>query len=217
VHRRVKAPGEEDGPDPTWVCQTTALFEATSPLEWWDARQYVRDVTTGNHSAGHMARLLLAAGYRKLVGLGYGYRILVALYNAFQSMRGGKPFPVGEGKLADGQPTPIDSLGLQVGELVEIKSAEEILSTITVNGFNRGMRYDMEMHKYCGERHRVEKIVEKLINESTGKLMTMRTPCVQLEDVYCRAECTPLRLGCPRAQSTYWREIWLRRVNEPPS
>jgi len=38
------------------------------------------------------------------------------------------------------------------------------------------------------------------------------TLCIQLEDVYCRAECTPRRLGCPRAMNTYWREIWLRRV-----
>jgi hypothetical protein len=51
-----------------------------------------------------------------------------------------------------------------------------------------------------------------LINEKTGKMTRMKNPCIQLEDVYCRAECTDRRLGCPRASNTYWREIWLRRV-----
>jgi hypothetical protein len=57
--------------------------------------------------------------------------------------------------------------------------------------------------------------VDKLINEQTGKMMPMKSACIQLEDVYCRAECTTKRLGCPRASNTYWREIWLRRVDGP--
>jgi hypothetical protein len=79
------------------------------------------------------------------------------------------------------------------------------------------MRYDMEMSKYCGNRYRVQMRVNKLINEVTGKMMLMRNPCIQLEDVYCRAECTDKRLGCPRASNTYWREIWLKRVEAPAS
>ena len=83
------------------------------------------------------------------------------------------------------------------------------------NGLNRGMRYDMEMSQYAGERHRVQMRVERLINEQTGKMIPMKTPCIQLEDIYCRATCTEKRLGCPRASNTYWREIWLRRVDGP--
>lgn len=217
VHRSAYAPGHEGTPDPAYVCQTTALFDATRALKWWDARQYVRDVTSGNHGFWHMARLLAAAWYRRLVDLGIGYRALVGAYNAFQRFRGGKPYPLGSGILPDGNPTPLEKLDLQPGEWVEVKSQEEILQTITRNGFNRGMRYDMEMSKYCGGRYRVQMRVDKLLNEQTGKLMVMKSPCIQLEDVYCRAECTPMRLGCPRASNTYWREIWLRRVDTPPS
>jgi hypothetical protein len=61
----------------------------------------------------------------------------------------------------------------------------------------------------------VQMRVDKLINEQTGKMMPMKSACIQLENVYCRAECTPMRLGCPRASNTYWREIWLRRVDGP--
>jgi len=208
-------PGQEHVADPIYVCQTTALFEATTLLPWWDVRQYVRDVTSGNHGAWHMIKLLLLAVYRRLVDFGVGYGVLVNSYNRFQRIRGGKPYPIGGGEIPDGKPTPTEVLDLKPGEWVEVKPSSEILQTITRSGFNRGMRYDMEMAKYSGERHRVQMRVDKLINEHTGKMTPVKSACIQLEDVYCRAECTSKRIGCPRASNTYWREIWLRRVDGP--
>lgn len=198
-----------------WACQTTRLYEATTLLPWWDVRQYVRDVTSGNHKAWHMSKLLIFGIYRSFFKLRVGHRYLKGLFNAFQKLHGGKPYPSGEGTIADGKPTPLSVLDLRPGEWVEVRPSEEILATITRSGFNRGMRYDMEMAKYSGERHRVSMRVDKLINEVTGKMMTMKSACIQLEDVYCRAECTAKRVGCPRASNTYWREIWLRRVDGP--
>jgi hypothetical protein len=58
--------------------------------------------------------------------------------------------------------------------------------------------------------------VNRLIDEKTGKMVEMKNPCIQLENVYCRAQWTERRLGCPRMSNTYWREIWLRR-SEPPA
>jgi len=205
---------QNDTPDdPTWVCQTTKLYDATSLLKWWDVRQYIEDVSSRNHRAWHIVKLLIFAGYRRLVAYGVGYRFLVGFFNRFQAVRGGKAYPLGNGVIPDGKPTPTGVLNLQPGEWVEVKSSKEILETITHAGFNRGMRYDMEMAKYSGERYRVQMRVDRLINEQTGKMMVMKSPCIQLEDVYCRAECTPGRLGCPRASNTYWREIWLKRVD----
>ena len=215
VKQRARAHGQESATDPVWVCQTTALYEATTLLHFWDVRQYIKDVTTGNHTAWHMLRILFAAGYRQLVALGPGYSLKVALYNGFQRLRGGKPFPVVPATIEPGQPTPTEILNLKPGEWVEVRSAEEIGATITRDGMNRGMRYDMEMLKYSGGKYRVQMRVDRLINEQTGKMMEMKSPCIQLEDVYCRAECTPGRLGCPRASNSYWREIWLRRTEAP--
>ena len=214
VVRAVHAP-DSDPADPTWVCQTTAIYEASDTLHWWDVRQYVRDITSGNHSAWHMAKLLLLAGYRKLTHLGVGYRALVRGYNAFQSLRGGPAFPEIRGQIADGQPTPTETLNLQPGEWVVVKTPKEIATTITVSGFNRGMRHDPEMLKYCDKPFRVQARVSRLVHEKTGKMTTMKTPCIQLENVFCRAELTEHRLGCPRASSTYWREIWLKRADPP--
>ncbi len=207
----------DDPADPTWVCQTTVIYDASELLPWWDARQYVKDVTSGNHSAWHMTKLLLRAGFQKIVGLGVGYRALVRLYNAFQKLRGGEPFPEIRGEIPKGQPTPTGRLDLKPGEWVEVKLPAEIAKTITPDGINRGMRYDEEMLKYSGKRYRVQMRVDRLINEKNGKMVTMKSPCIQLENVFCRAELTGRRLGCPRASNTYWREIWLKRVDAPAS
>lgn len=212
VQLRVRAPGSETSSDPTWVCQLTALYDATTYLPWWDVRQYVQDVTTGNHTAWYMVKLLTKAVYRHFVGFGPGFRLKIDVYNRFQKIAGGKPMPLVRPKLKTGEQTPTEILNLQVGELVEVKSPDEIDATITEDGKNRGMRYDMEMRKYSGERYRVEMRVDKLIDEKTGKMLKMKNPCIQLENVWCRAECTDRRLGCPRASNTYWREIWLTRV-----
>jgi hypothetical protein len=36
-----------------------------------------------------------------------------------------------------------------------------------------------------------------------------------LEGVVCNAEYASCRLNCPRAIPSYWREIWLERVEDP--
>lgn len=92
VQRHARASGENAASDPAYICQTTALYEATALLHWWDMRQYIKDVASGNHSAWHITKLLLFAGYRHLVGAGYGYRLLVSTFNRFQRWRGGKPY-----------------------------------------------------------------------------------------------------------------------------
>jgi hypothetical protein len=210
---RARFASNSDPADPTWVCQTTAIYEASDTLHWWDARQYLRDVTSRNHSAMHMLKLLLFAGYGWLVSLGVGYRALVGLYDRFQKLRGGKPFPTIAGSIPDGGATPAGALDLQPGEWVEVKSKDDIARTLTKSGFNRGMRYDLEMLQYSGNRYRVERRVDKIINEKNGKMSHMKTAAIQLENVYCRATCTERRLGCPRASNTYWREIWLKRAS----
>lgn len=213
VMRARHAPGC-DPDDPVWVCQTTSIYEASEPLAWWDVRQYVCDVSRGNHGAWHMAKIMLLSGYRKIVESGVGYRFWIGAYNALQRLRGGKPYPEMNGQIPKGAPTPAEALDLKPGEWVTVRSPKEIAATITPDGFNRGMRYDPEMNKYCGERYRVAARVNKLIHEKTGKMTTMKTPCIRLENVYCRAEFTEKRLGCPRASSTYFREIWLRRAED---
>jgi len=41
----------------------------------------------------------------------------------------------------------------------------------------------------------------------------MKEPCIILEGVVCNAEYAQCRLNCPRAIYSYWRELWLERVD----
>ena len=52
-------------------------------------------------------------------------------------------------------PYASEVLGLQPGELVEIKSEEEIRRTLDATGKNRGLGFMPEMWPHCGRRGRV--------------------------------------------------------------
>ncbi len=198
--------------DPRYRCQTTELKKATSPLAWWDIRQYARDAASGNVSLGEMARVFVFAAFRKLVQLGVGYRVLIGLYDGFQRLRGGRPYPVRTGTL---QKTPKAGLDLAPGEWVRVKSHQEILATLDTNNKNNGLSFDVEMVRFCGGIYRVESRVTRIIEEKNGRMLQIKNPCIILTHVYCRAELSERRLFCPRAIFPYWREIWLERVAPP--
>jgi hypothetical protein len=61
-------PAGAEGKEPHYACQATEMYAATQPLAWWDVRQYMFDVVTGNHSAGRVLRVLLLASLRWFLG-----------------------------------------------------------------------------------------------------------------------------------------------------
>lgn len=195
-------------------CQATQLYEATQPLAWWDMRQYVFDVMTGNHALGRVLRVLLLAALRSLLSrLPFGYRLFKAFVDRVHLWLTGRLSPSLAGQIPAGTPTPNGRLDLKPGEYVQIKSQTEIEQTIGINGKNRGLSFDSEeMAPYCGRFFKVRRSVTQIIDEPTGKMLHMKQPCVILEGVVCNAEYANCRLNCPRAIPVYWRELWLRRV-----
>jgi hypothetical protein len=190
------APGEE-----RYACQATELMRAAPEhIPSWDGRQYVEDVRSGN------------AG-----GLATTRTVFIGLFNEYQDLsrrllprplqiRDGRRYPFIEGTL---RKTPTETLGLKPGELVRVKSKEEIVKTLDTNNANRGMKFDAEMLLYCGREARVLRRVEQIIDEKTGKMLRLKNPCIVLEDVTCTGA---YHRQCPRAIYSYWREIWLERV-----
>ena len=125
-----------------------------------------------------------------------------------------RPFPTKVGR-ATGK-TPSQRLDLQPGELVRVRPLEEILPTLKGRK-NRGLGFAPEMVRYCGGTFRVRSRVKTIIDEKTGKMMTFENDCIILDDVICVAECSSKRLFCPRSIYSYWREIWLERVDQAPT
>jgi hypothetical protein len=152
-------------------------------------------------------------GYQSLVNAGIGLgRPLRFLYDGFQQLRGGAPYPRRIGKIPAGTKTPTVNLNLAPGDLVRVKSYCEILETLDQGNRNRGLYFDAEMVPYCGRVFRVLKRVRKIVNEKTGVLQELKTPGIVLEGVVCQSRYSECRLFCPRSIYAYWREIWLERV-----
>jgi hypothetical protein len=204
---------QEPNAEPRYRCQATELRRASSPLAWWDVRQYVRDVRSGNVRVGTVLGAFGFWLFRQALKIG-AYRALIHCYDWFQRRRGGTPYPFRAGTIRDR--TPRETLGLMEGELVRVKPFEEILKTVDVENRNRGLRFDAEMATFCGEVHRVRTRVERIIDEKTGRMLKFSNDCIILEDVVCPAQVSSKRLFCPRSIFPYWREIWLQRVEDAP-
>ncbi|MFF4194381.1 hypothetical protein [Nonomuraea sp. NPDC001831] len=195
-----KPPGEDGCA--RYSCQATELLRAApQPLPMADVKQFVADVRTGNAGLGQTARA-----------------VAIGLYNRFQHatrkrlpaailINKGRPWGHMTGSVRGR--TPVRTLDLRPGELVRVRSREEILATVNEELSNRGMNFDAELARYCGTTARVRARVERCLDERTGRMLEMKTPCIVLEDVVCAGVHS---LNCPREFFPFWREIWLERV-----
>jgi hypothetical protein len=186
-----------------YACQATELPRATERMGFLDLRQYILDLRSGNVRLLPMLRTFF-----------------IGLFNRFQSrsrrvlpeymwINGGRHWDWLEGTVVGRTPTAI--LDLQPGELVRIKSKEEISKTIDANRLNRGMGIEEEMAWHCGRTARVARRVDRCLDEKTGRMLSMKNPCIVLDDVVCQGV---YNRNCPRGYLPFWREIWLERVDE---
>jgi hypothetical protein len=216
IWARAQAP-DRDGGALVYTCQATQLPYATTHLAWWDIRQYFEDYGSRNVGLWRVVCGLVYSMYSNLsqagIGLGPAMRWF---YDKFHPFWHGTQFPRKAGTIPDGQPTPTATLNLQPGDLVRVKSQEEILRTLNTDSKNRGLLFDAEMVPYCGGTHRVLKRVIKILDEKTGKMQEMKNPCIILDSVVCQSRYSECRMFCPRSIYSYWREIWLERIASNP-
>jgi hypothetical protein len=178
-----------------WRCQATEALGASKALKTSDVRQYWRELRSGNFGLGHFLRVAVR-----------GFFLEVAI-----RIRPTRWVPLrGPG----GQPSP-SSPDLQPGDLVQVRSPAEIAVTLDADGRNRGLSFDHEMLPYCGGTYRVKESVKRIIDERTGRMIHIARDCLILEGVVCSGERSVGRLFCPRKIYPYWREAWLRRLDEP--
>ncbi|MFO0943146.1 MAG: hypothetical protein U0930_20615 [Pirellulales bacterium] len=171
-----------------FYCQSSQLLIATQPVSFAERlKRCIRNVATGNYGLIEMLRNIAVwfsvRGREKLFG----------------------PFPVGSLKQ-----TPVELLNLQAGELVQVKSLQEIKQTLDHRGFNRGLHFAPEMIPYCGKILRVTVRADKMIAEGIGVMRTMKNTVI-LEGCVCDSATWAFG-ACPRQDFIYWREIWLKRV-----
>ena len=202
--RATHQPGSPlSGPDERWSCQNTQLRQAGERIPHWDLRHFVRDVRNGTVSAGTVLRYLVP--------------YLIDTYQGISRhklppwlrIRGGSAIPAVHGRLTK---TPVKQLDLQPGEQVRVRTRQEIRQTVNREGRNRGLSFDVEMTPYCGRSMRVQRRVNRLIDDWTGRMLDLPSDCIVLEGAVCNGLYHGL---CTRRTDTYWREIWLERESEP--
>jgi hypothetical protein len=184
-----RAPQQPVTGGPTYSCQATEQLAYSVPLPEGDGH-YIKDVRCGNASWRQVLRT-----------------IVIERFNEFQRKRDGLMYPRVFGTL---KKTPASSKGLQPGDLVRVKTREEILATLDVRERNRGLSFDKEMVKFCGDAYKVLRRVKNIIEEKSGRMLTMKGDCIILDGAACEGDYNKL---CPRAIYPYWRELWLEPID----
>ena len=188
-----------DGEAERYRCQATEMLKATTEVrrrDRWDPRFYVKDLTSGNVKACDFIR--------------FG---ALAMVNAFLRRWFRLSYP--HVRSLAGDRTPTGELNLKEGELVRVKSKDEIERTLNRQRRNRGLWFDVEMLPYCGKGNfRVLRRVDRILNEKTGEMMNFTNPCIVLDGVTCSGNYLARRMFSPKHEYIYWREIWLERVLE---
>lgn len=193
-----------------YTCQATEVLRFSSYMWAWDPRQYIRDLRSGNLATGMAGDSWGQQALEKVLSV---LRILrsVAIYffNTRQERaRVRRPtYPYTGGTATN---VPIEWLDIQPGELVQVRSKEEIIATLNKQDRHRGLLFDGAMLSHCDGIYRVLRRVHRIVDEKTGKMLEMKYPCIALEGVTCQWDYHRL---CPRSTCTpYWRENWLKRV-----
>ena len=174
----------------TFFCQASQLLAATDNLSRWSRIGCcISEVRAGNCSVWQMAHRL---------GIWLFWRIRRQL--------------MGEYARGSMKSTPVERLDLQPGELIEVKPLEKITATLNGTARNRGLYFSPDMSLLCGQQHRVERRLDKIIVDGTGEMRELHDT-VALEGSRCG--CSAIALGgCSRSELVYWREIWLRRSRQ---
>jgi hypothetical protein len=201
VNASTHATATREPEEELFKCQATEAFRATEAIpSVASPGQYVREISAGNINMVRFVRVAMRALSWK-VGAELGMNI---------GSRERAPYV----KSMDGKLESELAVPLQPGDLVEVKSADEIGRTLTPKGTHRGLRFSpSEMLPACGRKFRVRRRIDKIIDEATGRMLPMKSDCIALEGFVCDGNRSPGRWFCSRELFPYWREAWLKRVD----
>lgn len=124
------------------------------------------------------------------------------LMNRFAELRGNPTKPTASAEA-------LAATNLQAGDVVRVRSLEEIRATLDNWGQLKGCGFMPEMEPHCGTTQRVLKRMERFVDERD--LRVKRTKgIVLLEGVFC--EGTADFGSCDRSCYLFWREEWLEKI-----
>ncbi len=103
-------------------------------------------------------------------------------------------------------------LALRPGDMVTVRSSDDIKSTLDVTGALGGCHFMREMYAHCGKTYRVLKVVEQFYDEATLKVCRCRDTVI-LEGTVCSGRQRLYRSRCDRNCFYFWRTAWLQKIS----
>ena len=100
-------------------------------------------------------------------------------------------------------------IDLLVGDIVEVLSWAEILTTLDGRGELESLPFMPEMLQFCGRRFTVDKVAMTLCDTIGSTGMCRMRNAVHLAGVRCDGQAHG---GCQAGCLIYWKVAWLRRV-----
>ena len=98
---------------------------------------------------------------------------------------------------------------LKPGDIVKVRSFDEIDTTLDEWNRLHGCTFMKEMEQYCGTKQVVLKRVENFLDECDYRMKRAKKTVI-LKDVFCDGVAE--FKGCDRACFFFWREEWLKKI-----
>jgi hypothetical protein len=189
--------GVEDGV-PVYRCQATALPKASVAVTRPEApRSFVAELQSSNVAPGKFAAVVA-----RTVGESLAKRVRLMSRGLFMPYDADKHERTGPAQ------------ELRPGQLVRIRSKDEIARTLGPDGKHKGLWFDREMAQYCGRTARVLQKVDRIVDERTGRMIELKNDCYILDGIVCTGDRSKGRRFCTRAIYPYWRACWLDPLAE---
>ena len=100
-------------------------------------------------------------------------------------------------------------MSMRSGDWVEVRTKDEILSTLDKTGRLDGLPFMPQMFQYCGQRFRVYKRAHKTCDTVSGNALGLKLS----DGVHLDLRCDGKAYGnCEAACLIFWKEAWLRPV-----
>jgi len=187
------------------------------PADLWEATLELCQLRWLDDALSPLSALEERLSFARSKAAGLRRRAFALLSHAF----GTEPEPYGgwvrwsereDGTSEPGAPGKL-TRGLRAGDLVEVLSIDDVRATLDESGKHNGLKFLNPMAQYCGRRFRVLKPVRRIFDERT-RVMQKTKNTVILEGGICHGQGFRGREDCDRSCFFFWKEAWLRKVDE---
>ena len=100
---------------------------------------------------------------------------------------------------------------LKSGDIVRVRSKEEIRQTLDKKNRLEGCFFMDEMWLYCGTQQRILRRVEGFFDEAELRMFSTRD-IVLLDGLNCSGKVSYFETRCDRFCFFFWKEVWLEKI-----